>query len=115
MTTRYTPIATTNMLALAIAIDPISEIIGKGHGSLIPRCWLAAKTPNWRETKNGCEQIVLEDERREELERRRAAVTSQQDLKPDDPVLISKVAVIDDEIEDCTRNMESTAHPLPSH
>jgi hypothetical protein len=53
--------------------------------------------------------------KREELKRRQAAVISQQDLKPDDPILISKVAMIDDETEDGTRNMESTAHPLPSH
>ena len=74
------------------------------------------ENPKLARDKNGCKQIVvLEDERREELKRRRAAVISQQDLKPDDPVLISKVAMIDDGIEDCTRNMESTAHPLPSH
>jgi hypothetical protein len=51
MTSRYTPIATANMIALTIAIDAISEIIGKGHGSLIPRCWLAAKTPICRRHK----------------------------------------------------------------
>lgn len=53
--------------------------------------------------------------KREELKRRRAAVISEHDLKPDDPVLVSKVAMIDDEIKDCTRNMESTVHPLARH
>jgi hypothetical protein len=50
-----------------------------------------------------------------ELKRRRAAVMSEHDLKPDDPFLVSKVAMIDDEIEYCTRNIESTVHPLARH
>jgi hypothetical protein len=53
--------------------------------------------------------------KREELKRRRAAVMSEHDLKPDDPVLVFKVAVIDDEIENCTRDIESTVHPLARH
>ena len=53
--------------------------------------------------------------KREELKRRRAAVMSERDLKPDDPALISKVPMIDEEIECCTRNIEPTVRPLPSH
>jgi hypothetical protein len=53
--------------------------------------------------------------KREELKRRRAAVMSEHDLKPDDPVSISKVAMIDEEIEYCTKNIEPTVRPLPGH
>ena len=50
--------------------------------------------------------------KREELKRRRTTVMSEHDLKPDDPILVSKLAIIDEEIGYCTKKIESTAFPL---